>query len=124
MGHGLRPVDRGLHTDRWRGWHWCAASGWRALPAGRTPDRRPEGGCGPRGPGLPVIPLDLVVHRLVRLVLALLSWVVRLLGLVEGWLGCWPGDILLVYHRDGNVAPGELVTTQAAPASGGGRQAG
>lgn len=65
-----------------------------------------------------------MVHRLVRLVLALLSWVVRLLGLVEGWLGCWPGDILLVYHRDGNVAPGELVTTQAAPASGGGRQAG
>lgn len=62
-----------------------------------------------------------MVHGLVRLVLALLSWVVCLLGLVEGWLGCRPGDILLVYHRDGNVAPGELVTTQAAPASGGGQ---
>lgn len=117
----LRPVDRGLHTERRRGWHWCAASGGRALPAGCTPDGRPEGGCGPRGPGLPVIPLDLVVHGLVRLVFALLSGVVCLLGLVEGWLGCRPGDVLLVYHRDGNVAPGELVTAQAAPARGGGQ---
>lgn len=44
-----------------------------------------------------------------------------LLGLVEGRLGCWPGDILLVDHRDGDVAPGELVTPQAAPAGGGGQ---
>ena len=44
-----------------------------------------------------------------------------LLGLVEGWLGGRPGDVLLVYHRDGNVAPGELVTAQAAPARGGGQ---
>lgn len=34
----LRPVDHGLHADGRRGVHWRAASGWRALPAGRTPD--------------------------------------------------------------------------------------
>lgn len=62
-----------------------------------------------------------MVHRLVGLVFTLLSWVVGLLGLVEGRLGCWPGDILLVYHRDGDIAPGELVTAQAAPAGGGGQ---
>lgn len=99
--------------------HRRAASSWRALPAGRTPDRRPERGrCPPR---LPVIPLDLVVHGLVGLVFTLLSWVVGLLGLVEGGLGCRPSDILLVYYRDGDVAPGELVTAQAAPAGGGGQ---
>lgn len=101
---------------------WRAASARGAIPAGRTPDGRPERGCCPWGPGLPVIPLDLVIHRLVGLIFTLLSWVVGLLGLVEGGLGCWPGDILLMYHRDGNVAPGELVTAQAAP--GGGGQAG
>lgn len=53
-----------------------------------------------------------MVHRLVGLVFTLLSWVVGLLGLVEGGLGCWPGDILLMYHRDGDVAPGELVTAR------------
>lgn len=122
MGHGLlRPVDHGVHTQGRGGVHRRAASGWRALPAGRTQDGRPERGCCPLG--LPGIPLDLVVHRLVGLVFTLLSWVVGLLGLVEGGLGCWPGDILLMYHRDGDVAPGELVTAQAAPA-GGGRQAG
>lgn len=42
-----------------------------------------------------------------------------LLGLVEGGLGCWPGDILLMYHGDGDVAPGELMATQTAPAGGG-----
>lgn len=78
-------------------------------------------GSRPQGPGLPVIPLDLVVYRLVGLVLPLLRWVVRLLGLVEGGLGCWPGNVLLVYHRNGDVPPWELVTAQAAPA--GGRQA-
>lgn len=98
--------------------HWCAASGWRALPAGRTQDRRSEGGCCP--PGLPLIPLDLVVHGLVGLEFTLLSWVMGLLGLVEG-LGCRPGDVLLVDHRDGDVAPGELVAAQAAPAGGGGQ---
>lgn len=68
---------------------------------------------------LPVIPLDLVVHWLVGLVFTLLSRVVGLLGLVEGGLGHWPGDVLLVYHWDGDVAPGQLVTAQAAPARGG-----
>lgn len=43
-----------------------------------------------------------------------------LLGLVEG-LGCRPGDVLLVDHRDRDVAPGELVAAQAAPAGGGGQ---
>lgn len=34
----LRPVDHGLHADGRRGVHRRAVSGWRALPAGRTPD--------------------------------------------------------------------------------------
>lgn len=106
----LRPVGHGVHTQGRRGVHRRAAPGWRALPAGCAQDRRAERGCCPQGPRLPVIPLDLVVHGLVGLVLALLSWVVRLLGLVEGGLGGRPGDVLLVYHRDGDVTPGELVT--------------
>lgn len=103
--------------------HWCAASGWRALPAGCTSDRHPEWGCYLRGPGLPVIRLDLVVDGLVGLVFTLLSRVVDLLGLVGGELGCRPGGVLLVDHGDGDVAPGELVAAQAAP-RGGGRQTG
>ena len=63
-------------------------------------------------------------HRLVGLVFTLLSWVVGLLGLVEGGLGCRPGDVLLVDHRNGDVAPGKLVAAQAAPAGGGGQAGG
>lgn len=70
-------------------------------------------------PGLPVVPLNLVVHRLVGLVFTLLGWVVGLLGLVVGGLGCRPGDVLLVYHGNGYVAPGQLVATKTAPARGG-----
>lgn len=75
-------------------------------PAGAGAPSHPPGSCGIQagGSGTP-----------------LLRWVVRLLGLVEGGLGCWPGNVLLVYHRNGDVPPWELVTAQAAPA--GGRQA-
>lgn len=122
MSHGLlRPVDHGVHTVGRRRVHWRAAPGRRALPAGCTPDRGPEWGCCSHGPRLPVIPWDPGVHRLVGLVFTLLSWVMGLLGLVEGGLSRRPGDILLVYHRDGDIAPGELMTAQAAPAGGGGQ---
>lgn len=60
-----------------------------------------------------------MIHGLVGLVFTLLSRVVGLLGLVEGGLGSWPGDILLMYHWDRDVAPRQLVTAQAAPARGG-----